>query len=192
MRNLLGTVHVESNVAAEVWVDDRLAGAAPGDVLVPSGGHTLELRAEGYLPSRSEVRLVGGQRVEARFALTKGQTTVQVTETTGIEPTFFWIGAGATVLSAGIGGYFALHVVSLHDDAEKLAPVDPRRTKARAQIKDAGLTADIFFASAALLAVGTTVLAFVTDWEGKEQRPALEVAPRASRDGFGLSVGGTL
>ena len=196
LRNLLGTVHVESNVPAEVWVDDRLAGQAPGDVLVPSGGHTVELRAKSYLPTRSEVRLVGGQRVELQLELVKAQTTVQVTQTTGIEPIFFWIGVGATALAGGVGGVLALRVSSLHSDAQKLAPVDPRRTTERKKIEDAELTADIFFASAALLGVGTAVLAFVTDWHSDEHAqpgaPSVSLLPASDGKGALLQVGGAL
>jgi tetratricopeptide (TPR) repeat protein len=49
LRNLLGVVHITSNVKAQVWIDDRLAGEAPGDVYVPAGGHSLELRADGFM-----------------------------------------------------------------------------------------------------------------------------------------------
>ena len=202
LRNLLGTVTVRSNVAAEVWVDDRLAGQAPGDVLMPSGGHSLELRAKGYIPARTEVRLVGRQRIELTLELEKAQTTIEVTETTGLDPTLFWIGTGATAVTAVIGAVFAGRVVSLKDDALDLPEVHPDRSKRREEVENAELTADIFFASAALLAVGTTIVAFVTDWDG-EQPPrtdgeqdsgaaALRMTPWVARDGAGLQVGGTL
>lgn len=34
LRGLLGTIHVEVNTEAEVWLGDRIVGTAPGDVLV--------------------------------------------------------------------------------------------------------------------------------------------------------------
>lgn len=199
LRNLLGTVAVQCNVPSEVWVDDRLAGSAPGDVLMPSGGHSLELRAKGYIPARTEVRLVGRQRIELTLELEKAQTTVQVTETTGIDPTLFWIGAGATVVTAAIGVGFGAHVSSLHDDALELPAQHPDRTKKREEIESAELTADVFFASAALLAVGTTIVAFVTDWGGAGERPPitrdsahLQLNPIVGRSQLGLQLGGTL
>jgi tetratricopeptide (TPR) repeat protein len=202
LRNLLGTVVVNSNVPAEVWVDDRLAGEAPGDVLLPSGGHSLELRAKGYIPARAEVRLVGRQRIELALELEKAQTTVQITETTGLDPTLFWIGTGATAVTAVIGVVFAGRVVALKDDALELPEQHPDRSERREEVEGAELTADIFFASAALLAVGTTIVAFVTDWDGESSTPSVEtgvsasarlrVAPVVLRDGAGLSLGGTL
>lgn len=202
LRNLLGTVMVRSNVPAEVWVDDRLAGQAPGDVLMPSGGHSLELRAKGYIPARTEVRLVGRQRIELTLELEKAQTTIEVTETTGLDPTLFWIGTGATAVTALIGAVFAGRVVSLKDDALELPEVHPDRSERREEVENAELTADIFFASAALLAVGTTIVAFVTDWDG-EQPPrtdgeqdsgaaSLRMTPWVARDGAGLQLGGAL
>lgn len=192
--NLLGTVTVRCNVPAEVWVDDRLAGQAPGDVLMPSGGHSLELRAKGYIPARSEVRLVGRQRIELTLELEKAQTTVRVTETTGLDPTLFWIGAGATAVTAVIGVVFAGRVVSLKDDALELPEQHPDRSTRREEVESAELTADIFFASAALLAVGTTIVAFVTDWDGAPEQPAarLHMSPWVARDGAGVQVGGAL
>ena len=198
LRNLLGTVAVHCNVPAEVWVDDRLAGQAPGDVLMPSGGHTLELRAKGYIPARGEVRLVGRQRIELTLELEKARTTVRVTETTGLDPTLFGVGVGVTVVTAAIGLGFAVHVGALHDDALALPAQHPDRSKKREQIESAELTADVFFASAALLAVGTTIVAFVTDWDGAERPPAgpasarLQLSPMIGRSQLGLSLAGDL
>ncbi len=168
LRNLLGTVHVYSNVKAEVWMDDRLVGEAPGDVYIPAGGHSLELRAKGFIPKRTEVKLVGREKVTVEVELERAQTTVQVTETTGLSPAVFWVGAAATVITAGIGIGFAFEVGSLHDHAETLAPVDPERKQARADIEDAELTADIFFGSALVLGIGTTLIGFLTEWEERE------------------------
>lgn len=166
LRNLLGVVVIQSNVEAEVWVDDRLAGEAPGEVLVPAGGHSIELRTKGYIPTRTEVRVVGQQRVEINLTLVIARTTVHVTEKTGLPPVLFYVGAGATVVAAGIGGVFALRVKSLHDDALELPEPHPDRTERRKEVEDAELTADIFFGSALLFGVGTTIVAFLTDWGG--------------------------
>jgi tetratricopeptide (TPR) repeat protein len=199
LHNLLGVLHVKSNVAGEVWIDDRLAGNAPGDVFVPAGGHAVELRAPGYIPERTEVRLVGRQEVPLAFELVKAQTTVRVTETTGLDPTLFWIGAGATAVTAGVGGFFALRALSLHDEALELPEVHPDRSEKRADVEDAEITADIFFASSALLAVGTTIVFFVTDWSGaaSDSEPAsasaqLSVVPVLAPRAFGVALGGRL
>jgi hypothetical protein len=193
LHNLLGVVHVESNVKAEVWIDDRLAGESPGVVYVPAGGHSLELRAEGFIPKRTEVKLVGRQEVLVRLKLERAQKTVRVTETTGLSPTLFWVGATATVVTAGIGGFFALRVSSLHGDAEQIEPVHPDRKQARADIEDAELIADVFFGSALVLGIGTTIVGFMTEWEeppAPSKEAAWTVTPAARPDGGALLVRG--
>jgi tetratricopeptide (TPR) repeat protein len=199
LNNLLGTLHVRSNVPAEVWVDDRLAGSAPGDVFVPAGEHSVELRATGYISERAEVRLVGRQALALSFQLVKAQPTVQVTETTGLEPMLFWIGAGATALTACIGTFYAVRALSLHDDALALPDVHPERTERREAVENAEITADIFFASAALLAIGTTIVFLVTDWQAGERtardagsEPAVRVVPVIAPRAAGFSIGGRL
>lgn len=200
--NLLGVVHVKSNVKAEVWIDDRLGGTAPGDVYVPAGGHTLELRAEGYIPKRTEVRLVGREEVTISIEIEKAQTTVNVTETTGISPTLFWIGASATVVTASLGGFFALQVSSLYDKAKDTPAVSPKRNQQKKDIESAELTADIFFLSAGVLAIGTTIIAFMTDWDDEARKPSdaatakqaakLELSPALAPGYAGLSLHGGL
>jgi tetratricopeptide (TPR) repeat protein len=199
LRNLLGVVHLTTNVPAEVWIDDRLAGVAPGDVYVPAGGHSLEVRAEGFIPKRAEVKLVGRQEMSLSLTLDRAQTTVQVTETTGLSPVVFWVGTAATVVALGVGVGFALDAGSQHDHAETLPAVDPAREQARADIESAELTADIFFGGALVLGIGTTIVGFLTDWDGDERRPdateppspvALRVTPIASQRVAGVSLQG--
>lgn len=200
LRNLLGVVHLTTNVPAEVWIDDRLAGVAPGDVYVPAGGHSLEVRAEGFIPQRTEVKLVGRQAISVSLTLEQARTTVQVTETTGLSPVVFWVGTAATVIALGVGVGFAFEVGSLYDHAESLPPVDPEREQARSDIESAELTADIFFGGALVLGIGTTVIGFLTDWDGDERAPepgetppapvALRVTPSVSKHAAGVSLQG--
>lgn len=203
LRNLLGVVHLTTNVPADVWIDDRLAGAAPGDVYVPAGGHSLEVRAEGFIPKRVEVKLVGREEVSMSLTLDKAQTTVQVTETTGVSPVLFWVGTAATAITLGIGVGFAFDVGSQHDHAESLPAVDPARDDARKDIESAELTADVFFGSALVLGIGTTIVGFLTDWDGDSdhtslsERPPSEsppvsvhVSPRVSQHATGVAIEG--
>jgi hypothetical protein len=195
---------VQSNVPAEVWIDDHLGGQAPGVVYVPAGGHTIELRAEGYIPKRTEVRLVGREELTISIELEKAQTTVNVTETTGISPTLFWIGASATVITAGVGGFFALQVKSLHDEAKNIPSVSPERASKKKDIESAELTADVFFATSAVLAIGTTIVGFMTEWDEQKaggdgeapglsaETPAVSIAPIFGPGLAGLSLQGGL
>jgi len=200
LANLLGTLHIESNVPAEVWVDDRLAGNAPGDVLVPAGGHSLEVRAKGYIPDRVEVRVVGRTAEKLSFTLVKAQTTIEVTETTGVSPTLFWIGASATIITAGVGGFFALQASSRADEAEQIDEFHPDREQAQSDVESSEFAADLSFAIAGVLAVGTTIVAFMTDWDGagnataaaEKEHSRITVMPVASHERIGVVVGGQL
>ena len=122
---------------------------------------------------------------------------MQITETTGLSPVVFWVGTAATAITLGVGIGFAFEVGSLHADAKELAPVDPAREAARSDIESAELTADIFFGSALVLGIGTTVIGFLTDWDGDDdhlepgvQPVGLHVTPSASSRGAGLVLQG--
>jgi hypothetical protein len=211
LRGLLGTIHVEVNTAAEVWLGDRIVGTAPGDVLVPGGRHALELRAAGYLPERREVEVAARQRLELSVTLTTAETHIENTtiESTTIEETHvtverppvplavFVTGAVLTGL-AGIGGVVAGGVaLSEHD---RIAAMDPRLPRDGSSVRDAALAADVLYGTAGALAIGTLVLAFLTDFGGEpvpeesSSRTAvrLELVPVVSETTVGVVVGGAL
>jgi len=174
-------------------------------VYVPAGGHSVELRAKGYIPSREEVQIVGHEDMQIVVELVKGQTTVEVTETAGISPVVFWIGAGVTLASAITATALAVRVKSLADEGEQLNPYHPDVDDARKDVESAELIADVFLGVTAVFAVATTVVAFMTDWEGKEKlsdkaapdpakppAPTVQITPTAGRGFAGLSIAGTM
>jgi tetratricopeptide (TPR) repeat protein len=55
LQNLLGQVHIKSSPQADVWLDGRRLGQAPGTFSIPAGRHVLELRKDGYLPARRQL-----------------------------------------------------------------------------------------------------------------------------------------
>lgn len=120
--------------------------------------------------------------------------------TAGLHPTLFWIGAGATAVTAAVGGLFALRAVALQEDALALPAVHPDRTQRRGDVEDAEITADIFFASAALLAAGTTIVLLVTDWDARADADTdvepldreVHFSPAVGPDSAGLIIGGRL
>ena len=208
LRNLLATIEIETNVEnAEVWIGDRKAGVAPGFVLIPSGRHTLELRAEGYIPGKREIQVAGQQQLKVTLNLETTKTVqkiekkvsvTKIEKSKGLSPVFFWVGVGATVATAGAGAFFGLRALSLKSDAEQIDARIPRDEEAD-DIDNAALLADIFFISSGLLAAGTVVLFFLTDWDGdeeklptKEKQATARLAPIISPDILGLSLQGTL
>lgn len=202
--NLLGSVSITSNVPAQVWVGERLAGEAPGEapgeVLLPAGRHTIELRAEGYIPGRQEVSIVGHDTAELTFKLVKAQTTIEVTETTGVPPYLFWSGVTATIAAGVVGGAFALQAQARFDDADALDRFDPRRAAAKSDIESSEFNADLSFAVAGALGLGTVIVAFMTDWDGEKRsnteaaaaQATLKLSPVIAPGRLGLHLGGSL
>ncbi len=187
MRRLLGTIVVTSNVPAEVWLGNRKIGTAPGELMVSSGRHSVELRADGYVPVRREVELAGGQRVELAFTLSQAKVQVSVTQVQGrrgLPRYLFWTGVTATSGAALAGLAFGAYARRLHQDTLALDPRLPRDDTVDS-INRSKTIADALFITAGVLAVGTTTAYFLTDW-GR----AAHVAPVADGRGVGIAAWG--
>ena len=135
---------------------------------------------------------------ESLYAIAQCQEQ-RASEPPGAPPMLFFIGAGATVLATGLGTFFALRALALHDDALALPSAHPDRSQKRERVENAELTADVFFGSAALLAVGTAIVFFVTDWDegdraeqGYREPIALQITPAIAPGGAGLVLRGAL
>ncbi len=102
----LATVVIESNVSAEVWLDDRLVGQAPGTIRVTAGSHRIELRARGYAPERQPLQVAARTQETLRFTLDRTGS--------GLSPAFFLTGAGLTLVAAGIGAGFGISALGEH------------------------------------------------------------------------------
>jgi hypothetical protein len=115
---------------------------------------------------------------------------VVLTSTHGLSPNYVWLAASATLITAGVGGLFALKVVSLHDQAEALPAVSPDRLVLRHQIEQAELHADICFLSALTLATLSGFLLFATDWSQTpahaEHAARMHIIPVATARGAAL------
>jgi tetratricopeptide (TPR) repeat protein len=183
LENLLGTVRVRVNVAsASVWIDEREVGTAPGEIRVPGGRHTIELRAAEHLPLQREFQ------VSARATIDLDLELEPIPEPSrGISPAWFYVSTGAGV-AALIGGVVAGSIaVSLHDAAIERAtnddPSDDHLTTERTgpEIADFTLAADLAFGGALLFAVTATILYFMTDWGGGEETAERAGSPFAVR-----------
>jgi len=172
LANLLGTISVRSSTPAEVWLDDRVVGEAPGDVLVPGGHHVIELRASGYLPEQQEVEVAAQQTVVVEVTLRRAEENVTIHQTTSVEraplPTgVFFGGIAVTVITAGVGAYFGVTALSLSDQ-ERTRP-DPRLPPDTSAISESAVIADAFFIVSGVFAVATLIVAFLTDFDGEPQ-----------------------
>jgi len=167
---LLATLHISSNIKAEVWVDNKMMGEAPGSVLIPGGRHTVELRAVGYEPARKEINIAARESRVDKFELN------EIIEYEGISPIYFWTGTALTLgtLVAGtIVGVQALTEDSQGQERKDALGAFGNIKEQEDHVRNLALTADILFGTTALLAVGTTFLFFLTDWseESEEADP---------------------
>lgn len=183
LNDLLGTldVTIEGPASAEVWTDNRLLGVAPGSLRLPGGRHVLEIRATGYLPARRELQLSAHDTVPIRFRLERPRG--------GISPAVFVTGAVVTGIALANGAVFGVLALAARGaaDARRTNPDPTERfllageAADRASIATLATVADISLVAGGVAAVGTTILAFVTDWRGRggsqERAPS---SPRAS------------
>lgn len=191
LEGLLATLTIQSNVAAEVWVDDRQMGNAPGDVLVPGGLHVIELRAAGYEATKKEVSIAARERQTYEFKLD------ELSQYEGLSPVYFYSGVALSAVSLAAGSYFGLKALSEDEAGHQSVEEDGEfavTPEDEDHVKQLALTADICFASAAVLGVGTTLLYFMTDWgDAKEETPAstTKVEGRVGPDSVGISLRGS-
>lgn len=181
LRGLLSTLAIQSNVEAEVWVDNRRVGDAPGEVLLSPGRHVIELRAKLYEAERRELSVGARERLRLRFELQRLSTY------SGLPRLYFWTGVGLTGAALVAGTIFGARALDAQAEGERLAGLrlDPAPQEERVQ--NLALAADVLFGSAAVLGVTTTVLFFLTDWGTREEQApaaAIEVAPFALRGRF--------
>jgi tetratricopeptide (TPR) repeat protein len=173
---LLATVRVDVNVpSAEVWVDERPLGTAPGSVRIPPGLHTVEVRAAGHLSSRQEVQIAAGGERSLTFTMERVPERYR-----GLHRAYFWASAGtaAACLVTGVGLGIAAFREN-NDLANRLDDDQERWDVTQAEIDHVGtlaLAADIFYASTAVFTITSVILALMTDWHG---RGGAAGAPRA-------------
>lgn len=188
--DILGTLDVTVNVPqAEVWIDSRRVGTAPGRLRVPGGRHVVELRARGHFPARQEVELASRRSVALTFHMEAPRG--------GVRPVFFWVTASLAVAAAGTGGVFGGLALAARGDVDtRLASTnaDTRFSVGEEDarnIRNLALTADVLYASAVALGIGATVLLVLTDWRGApRERATAWRGPVVAPFGAGLQLVG--
>jgi tetratricopeptide (TPR) repeat protein len=190
LRDLLGKLHITSNVRAQIWIDDSARGHAPGDVTVPAGRHVIKLEARGRLPEQRELEVRARATQSVHFELEP------LPEYHGIAPGYFWTGLGLSAAVGLAGGGLAIAAAVKHrDNLERQDLVLPLYEEEKDK-RRVGIPAMVCFGTAALFGVATTVLFFLTDFHAAERpqpRTAkLSLTPAVGRATLGLSVTGEL
>ncbi len=191
LEGLLATLAISSNVPAEVWVDDRHVGDAPGEVLITGGLHIVELRAEGHTDARAEVQIAPREERALSFEL-----EALAEEYRGVSSVFFWSSAGVAVASLVAGTVLGVVALAERGSLDALVddPVDrydtDRVEAQQARIQNLALAADVLFGSAVLFGATAIVLALFTDWgEGVERDDGRATRLRV-RPVVGVDAGG--
>jgi len=209
LESLLGTVDVTANVpSGELWIDNRDVGlfdAEHHEFHVPSGGHTIEIRAEGFVPAQVEVHVLARARTSA--ALTLGE----LSDYQGLEPWLFWTSAGVGAAALIVGTVFGAIAFTQNSDANALC-MNPECRPASsaaweyntlalvASIRSNVLVADVLYGVGGLFAVAALTLAFLTDWDGPTERGpsgeetssvVLLFIPTAGPAGAGITLWGS-
>ena len=201
---LLGIVVVTANVpAGEMWIDNQDIGPFDADhheFHVPSGRHTIELRAEGFVPAQADVQVLA--RAQASTEL----TLRALSDYQGVEPWLFWTSAGVGAAALIAGAAFGITAVVQNSDANARCgnpmctptSVEAWRENNAAladSIRTNALVADVLYGTGALFAVTAFVLAFLTDWDGPAHADvataSLRFAPTGGPNGAGFSLTGS-
>jgi tetratricopeptide (TPR) repeat protein len=184
LRKLLATLWIDSNVNAEIWIDDRRAGTTPQKVFVPAGAHVVELRATIRESARREVAVVAGENRRVHFELQA------LSQYTGIRSEYFWVGTGLTVAALATGSIFGVNALSSTAAAERAAERRMSPAHEAALARHQALVADLCLGAGAVLGIGTAILYFVTDWEERSTRSATGPALRLYAGPVGIGAWG--
>ncbi len=149
LEGLLATLHITSNVPAQVWVEGRMMGESPGDVLVPAGRHVVEVRADGYAASQQEIQIAARTEQSLEFSLSESFA--------GLDPAVFWIFAASAVAVGLAGGGVGIAALLRRSDIDAQLDDPARRyllgDNERNELEGLALTADNGFGGALLLGV---------------------------------------
>ncbi len=186
--SMLGTLVVETNTDASLWVDGREYSGAPGRVRVPAGAHRIELRAPGHESAVARVVLPAGTTRNVRLTLRP-----LAREAEGLDPIPFYVTAGAAIVATSVGAGLAISTRIDRDDIDaRLADPVERWTVTeddRSSLESRAIAADVLFGTGAALGATAVVLYLLTDWDADDERPT--VAPMVGEVN-GIAVRGAL
>jgi hypothetical protein len=213
LREMVGTVDVQGPPGLSVVIDGIERGTTPlgAGVRVTAGmDHKIEVLSGEHTLVLQQVFVGGGQRVRIE-AEAEGIPAAPVAEPAspvepepaesagveppeddvgadGIEPVYFWIGAGATLAFGGVTLAMNFAAESKYEDAE----ADPSNDALREEGKKLQAVGITFLALTGAAAVTTGILAAFTDFGGEEQGNVddVAVAPWVGEQGGGLALEG--
>lgn len=113
----------------------------------------------------------------------------------GLSPVIFIVGASLTVVGGVVATISGINTLDARDQYEEYAQRDDAEYEVAKDLYDDGVArqtrTNVFIGLTAALAVGTTVIALLTDWGGGDDEPQVGAAGYVSADGGGLSLRGS-
>lgn len=185
LEGLLGTLEIAVNTDAEVWIDNRMVGKAPGTVLVPGGRHAVELRADGYELEKTEIQITAREAQQLSFELS------EISDYKGLQKGLFWTSAGLSLACLGTGIGFGAAAIKNDRDGQDADP-NLNQENLTDKIEKLSFTADIFYGAAAVFAVTSTILFFLTDWDSERADTSDQTAKSMITPTFGANSAGIM
>ncbi len=139
-----GVVQVRSPVrGAKLFLDGRPSGLVPlpAPLALEQGTHTLELRAEGYVPLRVRFDVYPGGTTSVYADPWRPRRAHSVRGT----PLWTWVAAGLGVASLGVASWFGLRALNARNEGDLV------RARDEAARSDLSLGAALAFGTGALV-----------------------------------------
>jgi hypothetical protein len=184
LKSLVGVLEVNCGVEeAQLFVDGKEVDS--WEMSLEVGEHSIEVRAPGYEPFTTTIELPGGStlKVDAELVPEDDIETlppVEADKGKRLGPAVFWTGLGLTAavsVTAAVTGGLALKYRSDYRDMD----YEDAWRSTRRKCHDLALTTDILLGVAGGLAITTIVVAFFTDFDGRErQSMSWSISPGAN------------
>jgi tetratricopeptide (TPR) repeat protein len=178
LSGMLATLHVASNVPAELWIDAQRHGQLPATLRLPAGKHRIEARAPLHETAQRELTVEAGEQYRLQLELEPLSTY------RGPDRSLFYVtAAGTGVLLIAAGALGAQTLVARDAGVRGAADGMQLRTAAledsQAGVKRWALATDVTLAAAALLGTTSLILYFLTDWDDEPRSAELTTARKA-------------
>ncbi len=156
---------------------------------VDVGEHAVTVDAPGYVPFHWTQTLADGDKVEVDAALAPDAIALAGKPKGTPKWLFFTVG-GAAAATLGVASVIALHANS-QQNAELAKDVYSRSSTTRDSIRSEATTANVLFVAGGVVAIGTAVLGFTTQWKSeKPSGPSVGFNPWIAPTGAGLGANG--
>lgn len=161
LRGRIGFLRVETNVPAQITVDDVVVGRTPLDkpIRVNAGKRRVAAQAEGLVPDSRAVEVAGGEQASLTLSLVDPRVATAKHYREAPRPEM-WIAWGATALLGGTTAVLGVIAIGANDDYKTrqntFGVTSGELVDADHKARGLSLAADLFGA-ATILSAGTAI-----------------------------------